>query len=43
MDNTDFSFLWRKEMTKKWVAAALSDLALAAASGGRGAPDLRTS
>ncbi len=26
MDNTDFSFLWRKEMTKKWVAAALSDL-----------------
>jgi 4-hydroxybenzoyl-CoA reductase subunit beta len=27
MDNTDFSFLWRKEMTKKWVAAALSELA----------------
>jgi 4-hydroxybenzoyl-CoA reductase subunit beta len=27
MDNTDFSFLWRKEMTKKWVAAALRDLA----------------
>ena len=27
MDNTDFSFLWRKEMVKKWVAAALSDLA----------------
>jgi 4-hydroxybenzoyl-CoA reductase subunit beta len=27
MDNTDFSFLWRKEMTKKWVAAALSDVA----------------
>jgi CO/xanthine dehydrogenase FAD-binding subunit len=27
MDNTDFSFLWRKEMTKKWVAAALSALA----------------
>jgi 4-hydroxybenzoyl-CoA reductase subunit beta len=26
MDNTDFSFLWRKEMTKKWVAAALSEL-----------------
>jgi 4-hydroxybenzoyl-CoA reductase subunit beta len=26
MDNTDFSFLWRKEMTKKWVAAALSGL-----------------
>ena len=23
MDNTDFSFLWRKEMTRKWVAAAL--------------------
>jgi len=23
MDNTDFSFLWRKEMTKKWVADAL--------------------
>ncbi len=30
MDNTDFSFLWRKEMTKKWVAAALSDLSRAA-------------
>jgi 4-hydroxybenzoyl-CoA reductase subunit beta len=27
MDNTDFSFLWRKEMTKKWVAAALRQLA----------------
>ncbi len=27
MDNTDFSFLWRKEMTKKWVAAALTALA----------------
>jgi CO/xanthine dehydrogenase FAD-binding subunit len=26
MDNTDFSFLWRKEMTKKWIAAALLDL-----------------
>ena len=26
MDNTDFSFLWRKEMTKKFVAKALSDL-----------------
>ena len=26
MDNTDFSFLWRKEMTKKWVAAALREL-----------------
>jgi 4-hydroxybenzoyl-CoA reductase subunit beta len=27
MDNTDFSFLWRKEMTRKWVAAALQELA----------------
>jgi 4-hydroxybenzoyl-CoA reductase subunit beta len=27
MDNTDFSFLWRKEMTRKWVAATLGDLA----------------
>ncbi len=27
MDNTDFSFLWRKEMTKKFVAAALRELA----------------
>jgi 4-hydroxybenzoyl-CoA reductase subunit beta len=26
MDNTDFSFLWRKEMTKNFVRAALSDL-----------------
>jgi len=26
MDNTDFSFLWRKEMTGKWVAAALTAL-----------------
>jgi 4-hydroxybenzoyl-CoA reductase subunit beta len=26
MDNTDFSFLWRKEMTAKYVAAALRDL-----------------
>ena len=26
MDNTDFSFLWRKAMTRKWVAAALQDL-----------------
>jgi len=26
MDNTDFSFLWRKEMTRKFVAAALRDL-----------------
>jgi 4-hydroxybenzoyl-CoA reductase subunit beta len=26
MDNTDFSFLWRKEMTGKWVAAALMEL-----------------
>ncbi len=29
MDNTDFSFLWRKEMTRKYVAFALRDLALA--------------
>ncbi len=27
MDNTDFSFLWRKEMTKRYVAAALRDIA----------------
>jgi len=26
MDNTDFSFLWRKEMTRQWVAGALGDL-----------------
>ena len=26
MDNTDFSFLWRKEMTRKWVAGALTEL-----------------
>ncbi len=26
MDNTDFSVLWRKEMTRKWAAAALSAL-----------------
>lgn len=26
MDNTDFSFLWRKEMTRKFVTAALRDL-----------------
>ena len=26
MDNTDFSFLWRKAMTRKFVAAALNDL-----------------
>ncbi len=26
MDNTDFSFLWRKDMTRKYVAAALLDL-----------------
>jgi 4-hydroxybenzoyl-CoA reductase subunit beta len=26
MDNTDFSFLWRKEMTRKFVAAALREL-----------------
>jgi len=27
MDNTDFSFLWRKEMTRRYVASALRDLA----------------
>jgi 4-hydroxybenzoyl-CoA reductase subunit beta len=27
MDNTDFSFLWRKEMTRKFVASALRDIA----------------
>ncbi len=27
MDNTDYSFLWRKEMTGKWVERALRDLA----------------
>ncbi len=27
MDNTDYSFLWRKEMTGKWVAAALREVA----------------
>ena len=26
MDNTDFSFLWRKEMTREFVARALRDL-----------------
>jgi len=26
MDNTDFSFLWRKEMTSKFVSLALHDL-----------------
>jgi 4-hydroxybenzoyl-CoA reductase subunit beta len=26
MDNTDFSFLWRKEMTRKFVAAALREI-----------------
>ena len=26
MDNTDFSFLWRNEMTSRYVAAALGDL-----------------
>jgi len=29
MDNTDFSFLWRKEMTAKYVAAALRAIAAA--------------
>jgi 4-hydroxybenzoyl-CoA reductase subunit beta len=27
MDNTDFSFLWRKEMTRKFVASALREIA----------------
>jgi CO/xanthine dehydrogenase FAD-binding subunit len=27
MDNTDFSFLWRKEMTRRFVASALRGLA----------------
>ncbi len=27
MDNTDFSFLWRKEMTSRWVGQALRKLA----------------
>ena len=27
MDNTDFSFLWRKEMTRRFVASALKGLA----------------
>jgi len=31
MDNADFSFLWRKEMTRKWVADALRAAAEAAA------------
>ena len=31
MDNTDFSFLWRKEMTGRWVGMALTDLARGAA------------
>jgi len=30
MDNTDFSFLWRKEMTGKYVASALRDMAAGA-------------
>jgi 4-hydroxybenzoyl-CoA reductase subunit beta len=30
MDNTDFSFLWRKALTRKWVAGALKELATAA-------------
>jgi len=33
MDNTDFSFLWRKDMTKKWVVAALRQLARTPAAG----------
>jgi 4-hydroxybenzoyl-CoA reductase subunit beta len=31
MDNADFSFLWRKEMTRRWVADALRAAAEAAA------------
>jgi CO/xanthine dehydrogenase FAD-binding subunit len=31
MDNTDFSFLWRKEMTKKYVERALREVASAGA------------
>ena len=27
MDNTDFSFLWRKEMTSRWVSQALREAA----------------
>ena len=27
MDNTDFSVVWRKQMTRRFVAAALRDLA----------------
>jgi 4-hydroxybenzoyl-CoA reductase subunit beta len=41
MDNTDFSFLWRKSMTRKYVAAALVALREAPAAGrnrGRSAP-----
>ena len=26
MDNTDFSFLWRKEMVKRFVSAALREI-----------------
>ncbi|HEY4229239.1 MAG TPA: FAD binding domain-containing protein [Thermoanaerobaculia bacterium] len=37
MDNTDFSFLWRKQMTKKWVASALRQLARTPGAGRRGA------
>jgi 4-hydroxybenzoyl-CoA reductase subunit beta len=37
MDNTDFSFLWRKEMTKKWVASALRQLARTPGATRRGA------
>ena len=38
MDNTDFSFLWRKDMTRKWVASALRQLARTPGAGrGRGA------
>ncbi|MGE5414129.1 MAG: FAD binding domain-containing protein [Syntrophomonadaceae bacterium] len=33
MDNTDFSFLWRKEMSSRWVAAALGEIAASSSAG----------
>jgi 4-hydroxybenzoyl-CoA reductase subunit beta len=33
MDNTDYSFLWRKEMTRKFVAAALKELSRVSSNG----------
>ena len=38
MDNTDFSFLWRKEMTRRYVADALRDLRGDVSPGRRPAP-----